>query len=45
MTNLPLDQLLTEARSYELAECRAAEIEGVTVGVNKVNQFRRGCGK
>ena len=45
MTNLPLDQLLAEARSYELAECRAAEIEGVTVGVNKVTQFRRGRGR
>ena len=44
MTNLPLDQLLAEARSYELAECRAAEIEGVTVGVNKVTQYRRGRG-
>ena len=42
MTNLPLNQLLAEDRSYELAECRAAEIEGVTVGVNKVTQFRRG---
>ena len=36
MTNLPLDQLLAEARSYE--------IKSVTVGVNKVTQFRRGCG-
>ena len=45
MTNLPLDQLLAEARSYELAECRAAEIEGVTVGVNKVTLFRRGRGR
>ena len=26
MTNLPLDQLPAEASSYELAECRAAEI-------------------
>ena len=45
MPNLPLDQLLAEARSYELAECRAAEIEGVTVGINKVTQFRRGRGR
>ena len=45
MTNLPLDQLLAEARSYELAECRVAETECVTVGVNKVNHFRRGRGR
>ena len=41
---LPLNQLLAEARSYELTECTAAEIEGVTLGVNKVTQFRCGCG-